>query len=113
MNNYSWKYKKPVYSEETLKGWAEAEKRAKEFAEKHSEETIKVYEVNGFYIKCIQRKYDACMKGYENEYGVQVWMDNPDIVPVGKVFESCISNEWFNNPTEANEHFKEMKAMCN
>ena len=53
------------------------------------------------------------MKGYENEYGVQVWMDNPETVPVGKVFESCISNEWFNNPTEANEHFKEMKAMCN
>ena len=104
-------YKKPVYSEETLKNWADTEKSIKEFAEKHSEETIKIYEVNGFYIKCIQRKYDACMRK-ENEYGVQVWLDNPDTVTIDKVFESCIINNWFDNPKEANEYFKEMKAMC-
>lgn len=103
---------KPVYSEETLKGWAEAERKQKEFAEKHSSETIKDYEVAGYTIRCIQRKYDKYMKGYENEYGVQVWTDKPENVSLENIHDCCVSNEWFNNPTEANEHFKQMKAMC-
>lgn len=106
-----YKYKKPVYSEETLKGWAEAERKAKEFAEKHSFETVKDYEVAGYTIRCIQRKYDACMNK-ENEYGVQVWTGKPENVSLENVFESCVSNRWFNNPTEANEHFKQVKEMC-
>lgn len=100
-----------VYSEETLKGWAEAERKAKEFAEKHSFETVKDYEVAGYTIRCIQRKYDKCMNK-ENEYGVQVWADKPENVSLENVFESCVSNRWFNNPTEANEHFKQVKEMC-
>lgn len=48
----------------------------------------------------------------ENEYGVQVWTEKPENVSVDRVFEYCISNVWFNNPTEANEHFKSVKAMC-
>ena len=104
-------YNKPVYSEETLRGWREAERKAKEFAKRHSFETIKDYEIAGYTIKCIQRKYDKCMKK-ENEYGVQVWTQNPDTVKIENVFDACVSNEWFNNPTEANEYFKEVKAMC-
>ena len=104
-------YIKPNYTKETLDRWAEQERKNKEFAEKHTNETTKDYEVNGFIIRCIQRKYDECMKK-ENEYGVQVWTEKPENVSVDRVFEYCISNVWFNNPTEANEHFKSVKAMC-
>lgn len=105
------RYRRPVYSEETLRGWEEAERKAKEFAEKHSNEIVKDYEVAGYFIRCIQRKYDACMKK-ENEYDIQVWTCNPENVQPDEIFETCVSNEWFNNPEEANEHFKEMRAMC-
>ena len=106
-----YKYKKPVYSEETLKGWEEAEQKAKEFAEKHSFETVKDYEIAGYTIRCIQRKYDKCMNK-ENEYGVQVWADKPENVPVEKINDYCVANEWFNNPEQGNEYFKQVKAMC-
>lgn len=105
------KYNKPVYSEEQYKRWEEYEKRHHDFMKKHTHETIKDYEVNGYVIRTIQRKYDECMNE-ENEYGVQVWTNKPENVPVDKVFEQCVSNYWFNNPTEANEHFKIVKAMC-
>lgn len=55
-------YIKPSYTKETLDGWAEQERKNKEFAKKHTKETVKIYEVNGFFVECIQRKYDACMK---------------------------------------------------
>ena len=102
-------YNKPVYSEETIKEWNEWLKNVGEFAEKHTHETKKMYEVNGYYIECIQRKYDACMKK-ENEYGVRVWMQNPETTKT--TCGSCLSNDWFNNAEEANKHFKEVKAMC-
>lgn len=110
-NKTMYRYRKPVYSKEQYRIWAEEGRKAKEFAEKHSSETVKDYEIAGYTIRCIQRKYDACMKK-ENEYGVQVWTCNPDNVQPENIFESCISNEWFNNPTEANEHFKQVKGMC-
>lgn len=100
-----------VYSKEQYKRWAEAERKSKEYAKKHSSEIVKDYEVKGYTIRCIQRKYDSCM-GKENEYGVQVWSQNPDTVKPEKVVECCMSNQWFNNATEANEHFKNMKEMC-
>lgn len=50
--------------------------------------------------------------GKENEYGIQVWTQNPDTVKPEKVVECCMSNQWFNNANEANEHFKNMKEMC-
>lgn len=105
------KYQKPVYSKETLDRWAEAGRKSKEFAKKHSSEVIKDYKVEGYTIRCIQRKYDTCMKK-ENEYGVQVWMCNPDTVTVEDIFDCCVSNEWFNNPDDANKRFKQVKAMC-
>ena len=58
MNNYG----RAPYSEETLKRWAEQQKKDREFAERHSQETTKDYEVKGFIVRCIQRKYDVCMK---------------------------------------------------
>lgn len=109
--NKMYRYKKPVYSEEQYRRWAEQERKAKEFAERHSSETIKDFYVAGYTIRCIQRKYDKCMNK-ENEYGVQVWTTNPETALIENIFDSCVSNKWFNNPTEANQHFKEMKAMC-
>jgi hypothetical protein len=110
-NKTMYRYRKPVYSKEQYRIWAEEGRKAKEFAEKHSSETVKDYEIAGYTIRCIQRKYDKCMNK-ENEYGVQVWADKPENVPIEKIHDYCVSNEWFNNPTEANEHFKQMKAMC-
>lgn len=69
-----------------------------------------MYEVNGFFIECIQRKYDSCMKK-ENEYGIRVWTKNPSTVNVNEVSDTCLSNDWFNNAEEANEHFKTVKEM--
>lgn len=77
----------------------------------HTRETTKDYEISGYTIRCIQRKHDKCMNK-ENEYGVQVWTQNPNTVSIEHVFDACISNNWFDNPTEANEHFKTVKAMC-
>ncbi len=105
------RYNKPVYSEEQYKRWDAAKEYKQKMYKEHSSETIKDYEVAGYTIRCIQRKYDACMKK-ENEYGVQVWTDKPENVPIEKIYDYCVSNEWFNNPTEANEHFKQVKAMC-
>ena len=48
----------------------------------------------------------------ENEYGIQVWLKNPNEVKVEEVMEMCISNNWFNNSDEANESFKKTKEMC-
>ena len=104
-------YKKPVYSEEQIQRWEESSIKHSEWMKSHTSETVKDFEIAGYTIRCIQRKYDACMNK-ENEYGVQVWTCNPDNVQPENIFESCISNEWFNNPTEANEHFKQVKAMC-
>lgn len=106
-----YRYNKPVYSKETLDEWGKQERKHKEFVKKHSNCTEKIYEVNGYFIKCIQNKYDACL-GKENEYGVQVWLRNPEEVTADKVFENCLSNDWFDNAEEANKYFKEMKAMC-
>lgn len=106
----SYHYKRPVYDKETIKGWMEAEGRSKEFSRKHSKETVKEYEVAGFVVRCIQRKYDTCMKK-ENEYGIQVWFQKPEEVPVEDLAESCFYNEWFNNPEEANKKFKEVETM--
>lgn len=107
MNNKWYKIRKNKYSKETIREWNEWLKNAGEFAEKHTKETKKVYEVNGYYIECIQRKYDACMKK-ENEYGIRVWEQNPETV---KTCETCLTNDWFNNANEANEHFKAVKEM--
>ena len=95
------------YSKETIKEWNEWLKNAGEFSKKHTKETKKVYEVNGYYIECIQRKYDSCMKK-ENEYGIRVWEQNPETV---NNCETCLTNDWFNNADEANEHFKAVKEM--
>lgn len=77
-----------------------------EYRERHSHHTEKTYVVNGYFIKCIQNKYDACLEK-ENEYGIQVWLITAD-----KVFENCLSNDWYNNEEEANKRFKEVKEMC-
>ena len=106
-----YRYKKPVYSEEQIRKWAESSVKHSEWMKSHTTETVKDFEIAGYTIRCIQRKYDACMKK-ENEYGVQVWTQNPDTVKIENIMEACVSNEWFNNPTEANEYFKEAKAMC-
>lgn len=106
-----YRYKKPVYSEEQYKRWDAAEEYKQKMYKEHSSETTKDYEVAGYTIRCIQRKYDKCMNK-ENEYGIQVWTDKPENVSFENIYDCCISNEWFNNPTEANEHFKRMKAMC-
>lgn len=99
-------YGRPSYSEETLKRWTEQQKKDREFAERHSQETTKDYEVKDFIVRCIQRKYDACMKK-ENEYGIQIWMQKPEETTA----ESCFYNEWFNNVEQANEEFKRVKEM--
>ena len=78
---------------------------------KHTQATKKVYEINGYYVECIQRKYDACMRK-ENEYGIRVWTQNPETVEIDKVFEYCVSNDWYNNSEEANKRFLEVKEMC-
>lgn len=106
-----YRYNKPVYSNEQYKRWEESEKRHHDFMKKHTAETVKDYEINGYFIRCIQRKYDACMEK-ENEYGIQVWLKNPNEVKVEEVMEMCISNNWFNNSDEANESFKKIKEMC-
>ena len=103
-------YIKPNYTKETLDRWAEQQRKHKEFAKEHTNETTKIYEVNGFFVECIQRKYDACMKK-ENEYGIRVWTKNPKEVEVEEVYDACLTNDWFNNAEEANEHFKTTKEM--
>lgn len=105
------RYNAQMYSNETIEAWNNQLKKNAEFEKKHTHETTKDYEVNGYIIRCIQRKYDECMKK-ENEYGVQVWTEKPENVSVDRVFEYCVSNVWFNNSTKANEHFKIVKAMC-
>ena len=105
------RYNKPEYSEETYQYWAEQSKGHTEYKRKHTHCTEKIYEVNGYFIKCIQNKYDACLQK-ENEYGVQVWLRNPEDVTIDKIFENCLSNDWFDNAEEANKRFKEVKAMC-
>ena len=105
------RYNRPVYSEETLNGWAEQSIRYTEYQKRHSHHTEKMYEVNGYFIKCIQNKYDSCLEK-RNEYGVQVWLRNPEEVTADKVFENCLSNDWFENAEEANKRFKEVKEMC-
>lgn len=94
-----------------MKDGAESEKRCHDFAKKHTAETVKVYEINGYFVECIQRKYDACMRE-ENEYGIRVWTQNPETVKIDKVFEYCVSNDWYNNSEEANKRFLEVKEMC-
>lgn len=101
------RYTRPVYSKDAYEYWENCQKKAAEFANKHSSETEKCYEVNGLYIWCISRKYDACMKK-ENAYGVQVWTVENRKVTDG----DCFINEWFNNADEANAFFKEMKQQC-
>ena len=104
-------YNKPVYSKEQIQKWAESSIKHSEWMKAHTFETIKDLEIAGYTIRCIQRKYDACMKK-ENEYGVQVWTQNPDTVKIENVFDACVSNDWFNNCDDANKRFKEVKAMC-
>ena len=106
----TYTYKRPVYSEETKRGWAEAERREKEFSRKHSKETIKDYEIKGCIVRCIQRKYDECMKK-ENEYGIQVWVQKPENIPIENLAENCLYNKWFNNAGEANKEFQRVKEM--
>ena len=105
------KYNKPVYSKEQYERWDEALEKSAEFMRKHTQETEKVYEINGYFVECIQRKYDACMKK-ENEYGIRVWTQNPETVSIDKVSEACHLNDWYNNPEEANKRFLEVKEMC-
>lgn len=108
------KYTKNHYSEEQLAYWEECRKKSHEYAMAHMSETVKRYEVEGYFIICTQRKVDECMikKGYKSEYGIQVWTCNPDEVSADEIFEKCIVSQWFDNPTEANEYFKQVKAMC-
>lgn len=105
------RYNKPEYSEATYQYWAEQSRKNREYGERHSHCTEKTYEVNGYFIKCIQNKYDACLEK-ENEYGIQVWLRRPEEVTTDKVFENCLSNDWYNNAEEANKRFKEVKEMC-
>ena len=98
-HGYRYRYKKPTYSTEQRKYWIESEERYRKFLILHTHEKEMVYEVHGFYIVCIQRKYDKCMDK-ENEYGIQVWMSEDRKNP-----EDCVENEWFNNPKEANLAF--------
>lgn len=106
-----YRYRKPVYSKEQYRIWAEQGRKNREYVERHSHRTEKTYEVNGYFIKCIQNKYDACLEK-ENEYGIQVWLRRPEEVTADKVFENCLSNDWYNNAEEANKRFKEVKEMC-
>lgn len=105
------RYRKPVYSKEQYRKWAEQGRKNREYVERHSHRTEKTYEVNGYFIKCIQNKYDVCLEK-ENEYGIQVWLRRPEEVTADKVFENCLSNDWYNNAEEANKRFKEVKEMC-
>lgn len=109
MKHYA--YQKPVYSKETLKRWAEDDDKRKEYMNAHTNEMVKVREVSGYWIKCIQRKYDACMKK-ENEYGIQVFTSNPDTCGVEGIMDECVLNVWFNNCDDANRKFAEVMAMC-
>ena len=105
------RYNKPVYSDEQIKKWADASVRHSNYMKAHTNETVKDFEVAGYIIRCIQRKYDACMNK-ENEYGIQVWTEDPNTVKIENVADACVSNDWFNNCNEANARFKEVKAMC-
>lgn len=105
------RYNKPVYSKEQYKTWEESEKRHHDFMRKHTQATKKVYEINGYYVECIQRKYDACMRK-ENEYGIRVWTQNPETVEIENINDACVTNDWYNNSEEANKRFLEVKGMC-
>ena len=105
------RYNKPVYSKEQYKRWAESEKRHHDFMRKHTQETRKVYEINGYFVECIQRKYDACMRK-ENEYGIRVWTQHPETVKIENINDVCVTNDWYNNSEEANKRFLEVKEMC-
>lgn len=105
------RYNKSVYSKEQYKRWDAAEQYKQKMYAEHSSEVIKDFEVAGYTIRCIQRKYDACMDK-ENEYGIQVWTEDPNTVKIENVADACVSNDWFNNCNEANARFKEVKAMC-
>ena len=104
-------YNKPEYSQEALNRWANAKQKRKAFKEKHSYETVKIYKVNDYFIKCIQRKYDECMKK-ENEFGIQVFISNPANLNAENIMDECILNDWFKSCDEANKRFKDVKAMC-
>lgn len=103
-------YNRKIYSKEQYERWNNNVKKVSEYARKHTSEEVKKYKVDGFFIKCIQRKYDACMKK-ENQYGVQVFNDNPETCGVENIMDICIANEWFNNVADANNYFKEVREM--
>lgn len=109
--SYGFHYTKPEYSKEQLRAWDEQYTNLANYIEKHTHETIKMYEVNGFFIKCIQTKYDSCLRNRFDRYGIQVWDCNPEETKIENPFESCIFNKWFDNPTEANDKFKQVKEM--
>lgn len=54
--------KRNEYTKETKESWKAAEKKDAEFTKKHSRESVKEYEINGFTIKCKKFEYDPCMK---------------------------------------------------
>lgn len=102
------------YSKEQLAYWKEKKYSYSDYISLHTNEMVKVYEINGYYIKCTQRKVDEVLasKGYKSEYGVQVWSCNPEEVSPDELFDKYIDARWFKNPAEANEYFKQVKAMC-
>lgn len=103
-----YRYRKPVYSEETYKEWAEAEKKAAEYHRRHSREVEKVYKVNDLYIFCIARTYDECLKAmYEDTYIVSVWEDE-----TRKDLNKCLAHKAFHSKEEANEYFNFIKTQC-
>ena len=91
------------YSAEQHKIWDEAEERHSKFMIAHTHEKEMVFENHGFYIVCIQRKYDKCIDK-KNEYGIQVWLTEDRTNP-----ENCLENQWFDTPQEANETFVRFK----
>lgn len=96
--------KRNEYTKETKESWKAAEKKDAEFAKKHSRESVKEYEINGFTIKCKKFEYDPCMKR-ENAYIVEVWETWDE------TNKTCISTDTFKTPEEGNKHFKEIKMM--
>ena len=98
--------KRAVFSDETYELWGKRQKERKDFSDKHSHITERVVRVSDFFIVCIQRKYDPCMKR-ANQYGIQVWNTVDRTDP-----DHCLANEWFTNADEANERFLFLKANC-
>lgn len=99
------------YSKEYEEACAKALERSARYVAEHTHESVRDYEVAGYYIRCIQIKYDSCLNR-KNMYKIQVWVCNPENVKADEVYVMCVDNKTFDNPEDANNYYKRVRELC-